>query len=155
VVNTVDRGLERVGRFRYSVAEKQVWDHEQWHEIRVSVRPSGERVIQAVGDVDMLTAPELDGAIVDNLAARPYVLILDLSEVTFLASTGLATLMRAREGCSAIGVALRVVGAEQQVLRPMELTGLIDLFDVYPDIESALGGEVGGRVSRRRDPLLE
>jgi anti-sigma B factor antagonist len=142
VVNAVDNGSRYVRRFGDQVLETIADDQEPPLEIRVSSRPGGKRVVEPTGDVDMLTAPALDRVVAENLAARPQVLILDLSGVTFLASTGLASLVSAMEGCDATGAALRLVGTGPRVLRPMELTGLITLFDVYPDLESALrGGE--------------
>lgn len=131
-----------VGRFRDQLVERFVSDRELGFEIRVTVRPGGERLIEAIGDIDMLSAPALDRAVEVNLRARPAVLVINLSGVTFLASSGLASLMAALEGCRAAGIALRLVCVERRVLRPMELTGLIDLFEVYPDPESALRGGV-------------
>jgi anti-sigma B factor antagonist len=142
-VGTVNSGPKYVGRFRDQVAEKFVGDQELSHEIRISIRPGGAHVLEAIGDIDMLTAPALDKAIAENLHCRPPMLIIDLSGVTFLASSGLASLMSALEGCRAEGAALRLVCPGQLVLRPMELTGLIKLFDVYPSLESALRDQVG------------
>jgi anti-anti-sigma factor len=100
-------------------------------------------VIEAIGDIDMLTAPALDKVVAANLLIRPPVLILDLSGVTFLASTGLASLMSVLDACCVAGAALRLVCKGRQVLRPMELTGLTQMFDVYPDVEAALRGRAG------------
>jgi anti-sigma B factor antagonist len=139
----VDSDSRHIGRFRDQVAEMLLDDQAPSCEIRVSVRPGGDRVIEAIGDVDMLTAPALDKAVTESLVARPPVLVLDLSGVTFLASTGLASLMKALEGCCAVNAELRLVCTGQLVLRPMELTGLVKLFDVYPNLQSALRGWAG------------
>lgn len=136
-------GSRHIGRFRDQLAEGFVDDRELASEIRITIRPGGERLIEAIGDIDMMTAPALDKAVEESLRARPAVLVINLSGVTFLASSGLASLMSALESSGATGAALRLVCTEQRVLRPMELTGLIELFDVYPDSASALRGRVG------------
>src|ERR1700745_3091816 len=54
-------------------------------------------VLTVSGEVDMLSAPQPAGAIPPSLAARPAALIVDLSEVDFLASAGMTVLMTAQD----------------------------------------------------------
>ncbi|HWK26139.1 MAG TPA: STAS domain-containing protein [Solirubrobacter sp.] len=54
----------------------------------------GDRLLVLYGELDIVTAPRLS-ALVDALRARRHAVALDLSEITFMDSTGLATLLAA------------------------------------------------------------
>jgi anti-sigma B factor antagonist len=84
------------------------------------------------GEIDTLTAGSLERALTE-------VLVVDLSAVTFLASSGLAVLIRAAH--QAGDRRLRLVSTARAVRRPMEITGSDQLFDLYPDRTAALSPE--------------
>jgi anti-sigma B factor antagonist len=95
-------------------------------------------VVTADGEIDMATAPELDNAVRQSLTERPGTLVIDLRRARFFSSAGIAVLVTAHRGSAE--VALRVVADDSIVLRPLELTGLIDDLAIHPTIESALAG---------------
>jgi anti-sigma B factor antagonist len=105
----------------------------------VRVERHGHSVVVGVsGEIDMLTTPRLSATIDEVLRQTPLILVLDLRTVTFLGSSGLATLVSTRDEATSRGVALRLVSAEHAVLRPLTATGLTDLFEVHADLTSAL-----------------
>lgn len=107
--------------------------------VDLDVERRGEVVVVRVGgEVDMLTAPMLSSLISEQLLAHPPMLVLDLTAVGFLGSSGLAALVGARDEAGAHGVSLRLVSTDHAVLRPLTATGLTELFDIHPDLESAL-----------------
>jgi anti-sigma B factor antagonist len=88
------------------------------------------------GEIDTLTADDLEQGIEQLLAAPSDLLVVDLTDVTFLASSGLAVLIRAAHKA---GVRrLRLVAAARAVRRPLEITGSDQLFDLYTDRGAAL-----------------
>jgi len=91
------------------------------------------------GEIDTLTAGSLERALTELLNASAEVLVVDLSAVTFLASSGLAVLIRAAH--QAGDRRLRLVSTARAVRRPMEITGSDQLFDLYPDRTAALSPE--------------
>ena len=91
------------------------------------------------GEIDTLTAGSLERALTELLNASAEVLVVDLSAVTFLASSGLAVLIRAAH--QAGDRRLRLVSTARAVRRPMEITGSDQLFDLYPDRDTALSPE--------------
>jgi anti-sigma B factor antagonist len=97
----------------------------------------GTVVLSVGGELDTLTAPELERAL-DPLLTGAAVPVLDLGEVTFLASSGLAVLIRAAHRVTAQGRTLAVVAASRAVTRPLEVTGSDQLFSLHPDLASAL-----------------
>lgn len=107
-------------------------------DVNASTSADGVCVVHADGEIDMLTAPVLDSMISSQLNSRPRRLVLDLQEVGFMSSAGIASLMSARSQALRAGVDLRIVCANEPVLRPLTVTGLFGLFDVYPELGAAL-----------------
>ncbi|WP_420880229.1 anti-sigma factor antagonist [Rhodococcus sp. (in: high G+C Gram-positive bacteria)] len=98
----------------------------------------GVVVLRARGEIDVLTAQMFEEAL-DRAASRlpGSVLIADLSEVAFLASAGLAVLVRCSDDIPD-GNRFIVVAHGPTTVRPLELTGLTEVLEVHPSVEAAL-----------------
>jgi anti-anti-sigma factor len=83
-----------------------------WPDLRLRCRQVGGDtvVVSVAGELDLASAPQLRAYLVDNTASRPAHLALDLSEVTFLGSHGLAVLIDAHEGLEDIHGELHLTG---------------------------------------------
>src|SRR5437016_4644766 len=104
-------------------------------------RPNpGTAVLTVRGEIDTLTAPAFTAATDELLAASEEVLVMDLTEVRFLASSGLAVLITAAHRAEDRGMRLRLVISSRAVRRPLEITGTAALFDLHSDPISAFGG---------------
>jgi anti-sigma B factor antagonist len=99
---------------------------------------NGGVVLRISGEIDMLTAPRLREELGKLIDAHPKVLVLDLAAVVFFASSGLASLVEAREAAAAAGVPLRLACPSRSVRRPLQITGLAGRFETYDDVRSAL-----------------
>ncbi len=95
-------------------------------------------VVHVVGEIDTLTAPVLRAQLDEHLPLVPL-LVLDLSDVTFLGSAGLAVLVAAKDAADARGHTQRLVCGSRIVVRALEATGLLTLFDVADGVPEALG----------------
>jgi anti-sigma B factor antagonist len=95
------------------------------------------RVMHVVGEIDTLTAPVLRGRLDEQLAEIPL-LVLDLSDVTFLGSAGLAVLVAAKDEAERQQCRLRLVPGSRIVSRALEATGLLALFDIADGVPEAL-----------------
>jgi len=110
-------------------------------ELSVSHPRSGVSVIEVVGELDALTTPMLDDCLQELLRDGPKELVVDLSEVTFLGSSGLAALVQCSRRLEATGSTsrLRLAGAEHRaVRRPLEMVGLLPLFSLHATQDDAL-----------------
>ena len=94
-------------------------------------------VVHVGGEIDTLTAPVLRQKLDDHLPTVPL-LVLDLSDVTFLGSAGLAVLVAAKDDADRRGHRLRLVCGSRIVTRALEATGLLSLFDVADGVPEAL-----------------
>ena len=101
----------------------------------------GAVVLTATGEVDTLTAPRLDAALAELLGTPEQVLVVDLTGITFLASSGLAVLIRAAHRASSSDRRLRLVTRGRPVLRPLRITGTDSLFDLHTDLDGALASD--------------
>lgn len=85
------------------------------------------------GEVDMASAPQLEQAIAEQLAAGAARLMVDLSEVTFMDSTGLTVLFRAHEDAVKAGAEFVVVCGPGSVRRVIEVSGVGGVVPIYAD----------------------
>jgi anti-sigma B factor antagonist len=107
--------------------------------VRFDVVDHGDdiRVIHVVGEIDTLTAPVLRSRLDEHIPAV-RLLVLDLTDVTFLGSAGLAVLVAAKDDADRRQHTLRLVPGTRIVTRALEATGLLGLFDIAEGVPQAL-----------------
>jgi anti-anti-sigma factor len=94
-------------------------------------------IVRVRGELDLYTAPEFERALELDGAADGRV-VVDLSECTFIDSSGLGILVAADRRTSGNG--LLIVASGIEVLRAFEVSGLDQHLMLYPTLESALNG---------------
>jgi anti-anti-sigma factor len=97
----------------------------------------GTAVLHVSGALDLALAPKLRRLVERAARLEPTKLVIDLTGVTFLASAGMAELVRANRGHS-VPAPVRVVASGRITLRPLELTRLTDELALYPSLSEAL-----------------
>lgn len=95
-------------------------------------------VVTVAGEVDMVTTPCLRAHLQRQLERAGSILVIDLTGVEFLGSSGLAVLVETLDMARERGTGLRLVCNSRGVLRPLEATGLTELFEIHPDPDTAL-----------------
>lgn len=93
-------------------------------------------VISVSGVLDMLTSPQLEASITAALGKRPSAIIVDLSDVDFLASAGMGVLVAARDQAADV-VKFGVVASGPATSRPLKLVGLAELIGLYSTLDEA------------------
>jgi anti-sigma B factor antagonist len=81
-------------------------------------------IIQAAGELDLATAPELEREMRRAEASDATRIVLDLHDVTFIDSTGIRLLVQAEGRNRSTPGRLRLMPANGQVAQILELTGL-------------------------------
>lgn len=102
------------------------------------------------GDLDLVRSARLRVTINDLLRTSPCGLVIDLGEVRFVDTTGLAVLLNARIRTQREGVDLKLVCDVRRTLELLELTRLDREFDLHPTLAAAL--EACGVPSTRGVP---
>ncbi|GBE64163.1 anti-sigma-F factor antagonist RsfB [Mycobacterium sp. MFM001] len=98
----------------------------------------GVAVLTVGGEIDLSTAPAFEAAIAEALAEGPQVLVVDLSAMEFLASSGVRVLAAAHENLGKSGQ-LAIVADSAVTRRPIQLLGLDKIVALYPTLDDALG----------------
>jgi anti-anti-sigma factor len=80
----------------------------------------------ALGELDLATADQLRAQLNELLTAGFKRLIIDLRQLTFIDSTGLALLVRYHEAAQNNGWQLSLIQGPPQIQRLFKLTGLLD-----------------------------
>ena len=103
--------------------------------IEVEQGPAGP-VLSVQGEIDTVTAPELQASVEQLAPQSGAVLVMDLSGVTFLSSAGLSVLVQAHQQAADTGGELRVV-TNSTIARVFQLTGLDSTLKLYSSLEEA------------------
>lgn len=98
---------------------------------------AGVVILSAAGEVDLETAPRFRDAGLDALGIEPTTIVVDLTEVTFMDSTGLGVLVLLRRKARARRSELRLVSG-RRTRDIFSVSGFDQAFDIHPDLESAL-----------------
>ncbi len=103
-------------------------DHGTSDHLKIGLEPDPQGVrVRLVGELDLATAPELD-RVLDELAGNGHDrLLIDLDDLVFMDSTGLASMFRAQRAADANGHRLMVRGGSRRIHRLFELAGVLDL----------------------------
>jgi anti-sigma B factor antagonist len=118
------------------VGPRSFGDQEPAGSVGLEEVPEGV-VLAVSGALDLALAPTLRRTVERAGRLRPALLVIDLTAVTFLASTGMAELVRAHRDLRG-DVPVRVVAAGRLVLRPLQLTRLTDELAIHATLADAL-----------------
>jgi anti-anti-sigma factor len=95
-----------------------------------------EVVVNVRGEIDLSTAPVLDHRLSE--LAETQKLVVNLTGVTFLDSSGLGVLVRTSNRLEDHGGVIRLVVNHPQVLKVLEITGLASTMPVFRTLDQAL-----------------
>src|ERR1700712_1531022 len=98
----------------------------------------GHRVVSVRGEVDVDSAPTLRKCLQESMDDQHHDLIVDLSDIAFIDSTGLGVLVAGQNRAGELGGKLSVVCAQERVLKLFRITGLDEVFGIYPSRDQAL-----------------
>lgn len=114
-------------------------------EIRRKDQPT-YTLLALEGDVDLSTSPQLRKEILESVGAGRPSLIVDLKGVTYMDSSGLATLVEALQLTRKGGGGLALFGLNERIRRIFELARLTNVFDIHED-EAAATSFLEGRAT--------
>jgi len=95
-------------------------------------------VIAVDGEIHVSTAPEFSGVLAEAIESGRTSLVLDLSGVMFIDSTGLSVLLTALRRVTRAGGAMALVCRNPTVLRLFEITKLDTTFGIHAALEPAI-----------------
>jgi anti-sigma B factor antagonist len=100
-------------------------------------KTSAHKLIELEGEIDLHRSPDVRRELREAIAAKPAKIIIDLSKVTFIDSSGLAVLLEGMQGVESYGGKFYLV-AIQEMLRPIfETSKLDEVFRIVPSVDAA------------------
>ena len=96
-------------------------------------------VLPLEGEIDLHIAPQLSVSLANLIATKPSQVVVDLSKVTYIDSSGLAALIEAMQNVARYGGKFALSGLQESVRPIFEIARLDQVFRIFPDTASALG----------------
>jgi anti-anti-sigma factor len=115
-------------------------------EIDVSSAGDDVRVVALRGELDFDGAPSFVRVLAELHADGERAVVVDLSELTFIDSSGISVLVAAARTAAADQGTLVVIAPTPHVQRVFDIVNLSELVAIEPLLESALQ-----RIARRRE----
>jgi anti-sigma B factor antagonist len=101
-------------------------------------KDQGSSQLRIVGEVDMYSSPQVRRALLELIKQKQSPIIIDLNEVGYMDSSGVATLIEGLQMCAEYNGTLLIVGLRDNVREVFELTRLDKIFKIYQNIEAAM-----------------
>jgi len=98
-------------------------------------------VIHVTGEIDIFATGALRRKFEELGAQGMNDIVVDLTDVAFIDSTGLGVLVGALKGVRADGGRLELVANSERILKALRITALSRLFTVHPDVDAALSAQ--------------
>lgn len=99
----------------------------------------GSTILAPRGDVDMSRAPSFREHVRVAQQSKPKRLVIDMAEVDYMDSSGLATLVEAMRNAKGLGVELILCGLNPKVMAIFEIARLHQFFRIVPTVADAVG----------------
>ena len=116
-------------------------DYPRWEavvDLLLSTRPGqGCTVLEAHGDLDMATAPQLRDGLQRLVDAGDRQVVVDLAGVEFMDSSGLGTLVAMFQALRDGGGRLCLAAVQPAVLSVLRITRVDQVIDVYETVQVA------------------
>lgn len=97
----------------------------------------GVPVLSVAGEIDVYTAPRLREQLLELANGGTTRAIVDMTEVSFVDSTGLGVLVSGLKRFREAGGDLVLVVVQPQILKVLEITGLTGVFSIHPSAAQA------------------
>ena len=98
-------------------------------------------VLPLEGEIDLHISPRVESSLASIIAERPEHIVVDLSGVTFIDSSGLAVLINAMQDVKQYGGKLTLAGINSNIRSIFELARLDQFFLIDPRDDELLAAD--------------
>jgi anti-sigma B factor antagonist len=98
----------------------------------------GVKVITPSGDIDMYSSPLLRKELLNLVNKKVVYLLVDLSGISYIDSSGIATFVEGLKGMMTYGGRLKFFGIPERVMEILSFAKLDRVFEIYESIEDAV-----------------
>jgi anti-sigma B factor antagonist len=100
--------------------------------------PESRNVLPLEGEIDLHVSPRVAEKLVEILKPNPSRVVVDLSRVTYIDSSGLAVLIEGMQNVEDYGGRFALAGLQENVRTIFETARLDQVFLIYPHVDAAL-----------------
>ena len=98
-------------------------------------------VLPLDGEIDLHVSPEVAKSLRTMIETKPKQLVVDLTKVTYLDSSGLAVLIEGMQNVQKYGGKFGLAGVQEDVKHVFDIARLDQVFEIYPDVDTALAAK--------------
>lgn len=95
-------------------------------------------VVPLEGEIDLHVSPQIGARLAAMIKEKPPKLVVDLSQVTYIDSSGLAVLIEAMQNVGSYGGSFALTGLQEGVRPIFEIARLDQVFRIFPNTAAAL-----------------
>ena len=100
--------------------------------------PTQPNVLPLEGEIDLHVSPQIGASLTAMIKEKPAKLVVDLSKVSYIDSSGLAVLIEAMQNVGAYGGIFALSGLQDGVRPIFEIARLDQVFRIFPTTAAAL-----------------
>jgi anti-sigma B factor antagonist len=101
-------------------------------------RKQQTNVLPLNGEIDLHVSPDVAESLRTMIEQRPNQIVVDLTKVTYLDSSGLAVLIEGMQNVQKYGGRFGLAGVQDDVKHVFDIARLDQVFEIYPDVDAAL-----------------
>jgi anti-sigma B factor antagonist len=103
--------------------------------------PESRNILPLQGEIDLNVSPKLANTFNEMVQTKPPKVVVDLTNVTYIDSSGLAVLIVGMQQVKEYGGKFALVGVQNDVRSILETARLDQFFATYPHIDAALAAD--------------
>ncbi len=105
-------------------------------DVRIKTQKS-VKIVEVDGEVDLYSSPKLRKELLELTKVKEKAILVDLRNVKYMDSSGIATLVEALQQVGKYSGKLRLANLRDAVKDVFELSRLDKVFDIYTTLEEA------------------
>ncbi len=99
---------------------------------------AAKNVLPLEGEIDLHISPRIAASLAEIIARKPDHVVVDLSKVSYIDSSGLAVLIEGMQTVQRNGGKFALAGLQDGVRPIFEIARLDQVFRIYPTVDEAL-----------------
>jgi anti-sigma B factor antagonist len=103
--------------------------------------PDAPNVLPLEGEIDLHVSPRVAASLGAMIEQKPPRLVVDLSAVSYIDSSGLAVLIEGMQNVEAYGGKFVLAGLQEKVRPIFEMARLDQVFIIFPHVDAALAAD--------------
>ena len=100
--------------------------------------PDESNVLPLEGEIDLHVSPRVAASLRTMIEQKPARLVVDLSRVNYIDSSGLAVLIEGMQNVEGYGGKFFLAGLQENVRPIFEIARLDQVFIIFPHVDAAL-----------------